>query len=146
MFYDTDDLTDGEVRLVCYRKAEKDEKRDLLPAYYFRICHERGANMGFCDLRVGYNGSTFYGGNIGYSISPIYRGHGYAAKAVRLLLKLAEKHGMEYVIITAKPDNTASCKTIENCGGIFLDVRKMPEGYGVYGSQPVMCRRYKIKL
>lgn len=146
MFYNTDDLSDGVIKLICYRHAEADEKRGYLPAYHFRICHERGAEMGFCDLRVGHNSNTFYGGNIGYSLLPQYRGHGYAARALRLLLPLAKKHGMEYVIITTAPDNIASYKTIENCGGIFLDVRELPKDNEMYGTGRTETKRYKIKL
>ena len=40
--------------------------------------------------------------------SSLHRGHHYAGKACKLLFQLAQRHGMEYVIITCNPDNYPS--------------------------------------
>ena len=139
-------LDDGVVRLVCYRKANADEKRGLLPTYHFRITLVSGGEIGFCDLRVGQNINTFYGGNIGYSISPEYRLKGYATRTVNLLLEQAKKEGMAYVLVTTTPENLASRRVIEKAGGRFIDERDIPSDHEMYGKDRRKCRRYKINL
>ena len=71
-------------------------------------CDNNGTKIGVCDLRIGHNENTYYGGNIGYGIDEEYRGHHYAGKACLLLFELARKHEWDYVIITCNPDNFAS--------------------------------------
>ncbi len=146
MFYGTGKMDDGVVRLICYRKSNADEKRGYLPAYHFRITLCSGQEIGFCDLRVGQNINTFYGGNIGYSISPEYRCKGYATRTVRLLCDLAKWDGMNYVLITTTPENLASRRVIEKSGGIFLDERDIPRDHEMYGHERRKCVRYKVNL
>lgn len=67
--------------------------------------------MGVCDLRIGYTEGLYFGGHIGYSIDPEFRGHHYAAQACELLFLLAAKHHMPYLIISCNPDNWPSRKT-----------------------------------
>ncbi len=83
--------------------------------------------MGTCDLRIGHNESVYYGGNIGYRVEEPYRGRHYAGKACLLLFELAQRHGMEYVIITCNPDNYPSRKTCEWLGGELLEITELPE-------------------
>ena len=56
-------------------------------------------------------------GHIGYSVVPWKRGRGYATQALRLMLAEARAVGLDYVEITAKPDNTASQRVILANGG-----------------------------
>ena len=81
MFYDVSDLKDSEIflKLTCTCDAQP-EKR-WLPAYYFEICLLDGTRVGSCDLRIGHNEKTYFGGNIGFGVDEAYRGHRYAAKA-----------------------------------------------------------------
>ncbi len=128
MFIDTTFLTDGEIRLTLTRTANADPEKGYVPAYHFII--ERisdGAAVGNCDLRVGHNGGTEFGGNIGYAVMPQYRGNRYATKACKLLFELAKKHDMGYVIITCATDNTASQKTCEGSGAEFLGIVDVPQ-------------------
>ena len=113
MFYDTEDLKDGEIQLRLERTAEGNPEKNWVPAYYFGICLADGTRIGQCDLRIGHNDRLYIGGNIGYGIDEGYRGHRYAAKACRLLFRQARKHGLGYVIITCDPTNTASSRTCE---------------------------------
>jgi len=126
-FLNTDFLEDDEIKLTVERLSEGNPQRKWVPAYHFNICDKDGNVMGNCDLRIGYNDNTYYGGHIGYSIDEPYRGHRYAAKACRLLFSLAKKHGMEYVIITCNPDNLPSRKTCEHLGGVLLETAELPE-------------------
>ena len=54
-----------------------------------------------------------YAGHVGYGVFPQHRGHHYAARAVRLLLPLAGKLGLDPLWITCDPENLASRRTLE---------------------------------
>lgn len=126
-FLDTDFLKTDEIQLVLKKTVEADPAKNWLPAYHFAICSPEGVQMGVCDLRIGHNKSVYYGGNIGYRIEEPYRGRHYAGKACLLLFGLAERHGLEYVIISCNPDNWASRRTCEYAGGILLEIAQLPE-------------------
>lgn len=127
MFLDTSSLKNDEIRLILEKTMDADPVRNWLPAYYFSICNPDGEKMGACDLRIGHNTNTYYGGNIGYRIEEPYRGNHYAGKACLLLFELARRHGMEYVIITCNPDNWPSRRTCEYAGGELLEIAELPE-------------------
>ena len=127
MFFDTDFLKDDEIWLRLDKVSEGNPVRNWVPAYYFTIMSHAGEEMGTCDLRIGHNDLTYYGGNIGYRVHEAYRGHQYAGKACRLLFELAKKHGLEYLIITCNPDNIASYKTCEWVGCSFVEIAELPE-------------------
>lgn len=127
MFYDTSFLKNGEIQLVLEKTVAGDPARHWLPAYHFAICDSAGTKVGVCDLRIGHNRNTYYGGNIGYRVAPPYRGHHYAGKACLLLFELARRHGMEYAIITCNPDNFPSRRTCEFAGGRLMEIVELPE-------------------
>ena len=128
MFFDTSFLKSEEISLVLERTAAANPERGWVPAYYFAICNKDGVKIGECDLRVGHNENTYYGGNIGYSINEEYRGHHYAGKACLLLFELAKLHNLDYLIISCDPDNVASRKTCEYAGGKLSEIAELPEG------------------
>ena len=68
----------------------------------------------------------YYGGNIGYAVDEPHRGHHYAAKACRLLFKLARRHELGYLIITTQPSNLPSRRTCELLGGELLEIAELP--------------------
>ena len=127
MFLDTSFLVNDEIQLCLQKTAEGNAEREWLPAYHFAICDKQGREMGGCDLRIGHNMNTYYGGNIGYHIHETYRGHHYAGKACQLLFELAKKHGMDHIIITCDPDNIASRKTCEYVGCRLVEIAELPE-------------------
>ena len=147
MFYDTGDLQDEEIRLELERTCEGMPEKNWVPAYYFGICLRDGTRIGQCDLRIGHNDRLYIGGNIGYGIDEAYRGHRYAAKACRVLFRQARKHGMDYVIITCDPWNTASAKTCELAGGKYLETVPVPEDHDMYerGYSQVMVYRFNLE-
>ncbi|MEG1972161.1 MAG: hypothetical protein RR315_03305, partial [Oscillospiraceae bacterium] len=62
-------LADGEIRLKLTGRAEENPKKGYLPAYYFDIVRiSDGARVGTCDLRVGENEGSKWGGNVGYTV------------------------------------------------------------------------------
>jgi predicted acetyltransferase len=63
------------------------------------------------------------GGHIGYGVRPSARGQGLAGWALTGMFDEARKLGLERVLITCRPDNLASQRTIEKAGGVFEDVR-----------------------
>ena len=132
MFFDTSFLENDEIRLVLNKTAPADPVRGWVPAYYFDICNLAGEKMGFCDLRIGHTQGTYYGGNIGYTIDPPYRGHHYAGKACLLLFQLAKKHDLGHLIITCNPDNYASRRTCEYAGGQLVEIARLPEDNDMY--------------
>lgn len=129
---DTGFLKDGEIELVLTRTACADEIKQWLPAYYFDIRLADGTVTGSCDLRIGHNKNTYYGGNIGYEVIPEHRGRHYAAKACLLLFELARRHSMGYVIITCSPDNIASRRTCEYAGCTLIETASLPEDNEMY--------------
>ncbi len=127
-----EDLCDGEILLKLVRSSDGQPERKYLPSYCFNICLADGTYAGYCDFRVGHNENTYYGGNIGYTVIEEHRGHHYAAKALRLLLTLAKKHGLEYILVTCEPENTASAKTCLAAGGRLLETAAIPETNDMY--------------
>ena len=146
MFYDVDDLRSDEIVLKLTKTCEAQPEKRWLPAYYFDICLLNGTPIGKCDLRIGHNEKTYIGGNIGYGIDEQYRGHHFAAKACRLLFHQAKKHGLDYLIITCDPKNTASSRTCEIAGGKFIKIEAIPQDNELYaeGKREVKIFRFEI--
>ena len=126
-FLDTGFLVSDELRLTLDHTAQADPVKGWVPAYYFDICLPDGTKVGRCDLRIGHNRKLYYGGNIGYTVFPDWRGHHYAEKACRLLFELAKRHDLGYMIITCNPDNLPSRRTCERLGGELLEIAELPE-------------------
>ena len=87
-----------------------------------------------------------YAGHIGYGVLPEHRGHHYAARAVRLLLPLAYKTGLDPLWITCDPENLASRKTLELAGAELVEIVDVPPDCIIYRKgHPQKCR-YRIML
>ena len=133
-----------ELRLRGRLPALPDAQR--VPVYDFEISFPHGREViGTVCLRVGYSRLIEYAGHIGYAIEPEYRGHHYAERAVRLILPLAWRHGMERVLITANPDNIASRRTCEHLGATLLDIADVPPSCELYQTGARQKARYIIE-
>ena len=141
-----EDLCDGEILLKLVRSSDGQPERKYMPSYCFNICLADGTYAGYCDFRVGHNENTYYGGNIGYTIIEEHRGHHYAAKALRLLLSLAKKHELEYILVTCEPENTASAKTCLAAGGRLLETAAIPETNDMYQKGRRYVNVYRFDL
>ncbi|MCL2670690.1 MAG: GNAT family N-acetyltransferase [Clostridiales bacterium] len=132
-FLNTDNLRTDEIFLRLDRTAAANPERGWVPAYHFTVCRASdAAELGFCDLRIGYTEGLYYGGHIGYTIYAPHRGYHYAAKACLLLFELARRHGMPYLYITCNPDNAASRRSCEYAGGSFVNVVDLPPDNDMY--------------
>lgn len=126
-------ITDGEIDLILDKKVPEDVEKGYVPAYFFNIVlHDKSQIIGYIDLRIGNNLNTYYGGNVGYAISPDFRGNHYALKACKLLFEVVRYHKMERVYITCNPENIASRKTIEKLGLAFVEIADLPEDNPMY--------------
>lgn len=132
-FKDFNYLTDGEIDLKIEEKTLSNEEKGYVPSYKYRITlHNSDDSIGAIDIRIGYNEGTYYGGNIGYMIEEIYRGHGYASKACKIIKDVAIAHEMNKLIITCNPDNFPSRKTCEKTGLKLKDIVDLPTYNDMY--------------
>ena len=135
------------VDLVEEQVEAADRWNQFVPSYYYGIyVHDTERRVGYCDLRVGKNDELYYAGNIGYRINQPYRGRHYAYEACRMLFALAKKKGMEDLIITCSPDNTASRKTLERLHGTYLETADVPGGHWLYLRGETVKRIYRFDL
>ena len=72
-------VKNDKIYLQLLQEMPEDKYRDYVPALNFAIVSKADNNyVGRCVLRVGHNKKTFFGGNIGYFVNEMYRGHRYA--------------------------------------------------------------------
>lgn len=141
-------LSDGDLELVLLRRYPGDPGRGYVPAYVFKMVHPgEEEELGRIELRVGDTEYLLlYGGHIGYWVAPQRRGHHYAARACKLLLPLARRHGMKEVWITCDPDNIASRRTCELVGATLVEIVDLPEDSDMYREGSRQKCRYRIDL
>lgn len=129
-----------------------DAEKGLVPAYYFwmrvRDAFEPALSIvGGIGLRVGHTRNLeMYMGHIGYTVHPPARGHGYARRAVRLLLPLARRLGISPLWITCNPENIASRRTCESAGGRLIEIVDLPEDHPAYARGERRKCRYRFDL
>lgn len=63
------------------------------------------------------------GGHIGYAVRPSARRRGHATEALRLMLDIAARRGIDPALVTCDDDNVGSRKVVEANGGVLEDVR-----------------------
>ena len=141
-------LSDGELELVLAARYPGDTASGRVPAYRFdMILVGSGTEVGHIDLRVGDTQRiAAYAGHIGYGVDPAHRGHRYAARACRLLLGLARRHGMQTLWITCNPDNAASRRTCEILGARLVEIVDLPEDSDMFQRGERQKCRYRLDL
>jgi predicted acetyltransferase/uncharacterized protein YndB with AHSA1/START domain len=124
--------------------------RDELPfGRYLRILEEQAQGIGVSPSYVpstvlfAFEGERIVGrvairhrltpylekvaGHVGYVVVPEFRGRGHAGAMLRLTLRIArDELGISRVLITCDEDNVASIRTVEKCGGVFLETVSEP--------------------
>ena len=126
-------LTDGEIELKIIEKVPANEQKGYVPIYKYKITLQGSdKSIGNVDIRIGHNENIYYGGNIGYNIDEQYRGNSYAAKACKIIKRVAIAHDMNKILITCNPNNIASKKTCVKAGLILKSVEDLPPHNSLY--------------
>jgi predicted acetyltransferase len=143
-------LSDGVLDLVVEREEPADPARQHVPCYHFGIrLHGTATTVGRIALRVGSVASTpslLTSGQVGYAIDEAHRGHGYAARACRLLRPVAVAHGLTPLVITCAPDNLASRATCERLGARLIGIFDVPPDHPMYRDGRRTVCRYEWSL
>ena len=127
-FKEFNDLTDGEIKLAARNHDQPDYDAGVLPRYAFSIIHiGDNKDIGVVYFAVDTTRRQYMRGHLSYAVSPNYRGHGYAAKACKLIKKVALAHGFARLYIGSGADNTASRKTIEKLGTSPITIDDIPD-------------------
>jgi len=147
-FLEPGELRDDDLELVCVVQGAADVSKGLVPWYEFSMRYiPSGEHMGKISLRLS-NAPRFaaYAGHIGYNVYEPFRGHRYAARAVRLLFPLAKAHGLNPLWITCGPENSASRRTCELAGGVLEEIKDLPRDTDLYERGERRVCRYKFDL
>ena len=139
-------LRDGDLRLELAGYEVNAIHR--VPTWSFCMVHaETGEELGTVRLRVGDSRHVvMYAGHVGYSVEERHRGNRYAERALRLLLPVARRLGVETLWVTCDPENVASRKTLERFGAEFVETVGVPPDCVIFQSgHPRKCR-YRIDL
>ena len=125
---ESDEFGDGGLELMLAEMLPANPKEGLLPAYRFDIRRTTDdTQVGEIGLKIGTPPNHL--GHIWYRVFPDYRGNHYAARACRLLIPLARRHGIDPLWITCREDNIASRRTCELAGAEFVGLVETPVGY-----------------
>ena len=119
-----------------------------VPTLFFQMVRiDSGQRVGEINLRLGSNPHIErYAGHIGYTVDAEHRGHRYAARATRLLMPLARKHGLNPLWLTCDPENLASQRSCELAGAKLIEIVDVPESCIIHRSgHPRKCR-YRLDL
>jgi predicted acetyltransferase len=148
VFLDPGELNDGVVRLQLVDCRPADPVKGWVPYYVFHIhSEESGHRAGEIHLRIGNTDNMrLYGGHIAYGVNPEYRGRRFAARAVRLIVPLAVRHGLSELWITCNPDNIASRRTCEAAGAEFVGIVDLPPEIDMYREGERRKCRYRLTL
>src|SRR5262249_50667632 len=106
-FHDPGKLVDDDLLLVLTETEAGDPTKAFARTYDFAIgvaCHTQPA--GRMSLRIWPSEYLIrYVGHVAYSVAPEFRGHRYAARACKLLLPLAGRHGLRSLCLGCRPRN-----------------------------------------
>lgn len=136
-------LSFGDVRLEFVRVMPGEPARGFVPYYHFRILTADGADVGHINFRVGDTEHVkLCAGHIGFAIREAFRGHHYALQACRALGPFVRSL-YRAVTLTCDPDNTASLRTIERLGAVWVDEVAVPKHDPHYQRGSRSKRRYR---
>ncbi len=138
----------GDVVDLVFEYSTKPSQENLyVPSYFYGIyLHQTKTRVGYCDLRVGHNDELYYAGNIGYRISPAYRGNSYAYYACLVLFEIAKEKNLEEIYITCSPDNIPSKITLEKLNGELIGVKDVPKEHWLYQRGETVKNIYHYRL
>jgi predicted acetyltransferase len=139
------ELEDDRIKLKIIDRNSGNE--NVIPYYYYAILLKKtNTEVGKISIRIGHNKHSYYNGNIGYEIDQQYRGHKYSLQACKLVLTVAQYHGMDYLYLTCNESNKASSKIIELLGATLVEVTIPPKDYLFYYKDMEPQKIYKLML
>lgn len=146
-FRDTGPLVDGDLELDLVSRRPADPVRRHVPGYQFEMRRiGTSLHLETINLRIGAARALCCPGQIGYQVGPSHRGHRDAARSCRLLLPLAQAHGLKVVWLTADPTNLASRRTCEIIGARYVETVRIPRDHEMYRQGARYRRRYRLPL
>ncbi len=147
-FLEPGELRDDDISLRLVATHPADLTKNWVPYYVFQIVSARtGRRAGEIHLRVGNTEHMrLYGGHVAYGVRPEFRGSHFAARALRLLLPLARRHGLSELWITCNPENAASRRTCELAGAELTEIVDLPPHVDMYQEGERQKRRYRLDL
>lgn len=123
-------FSDGEIDLTLSNEDVSDPECGIDDGYTFYIYRAKTRDyLGYVSLRLGESPALYYLGHIGYRIEAEHRGHGYAARACRLMLPLLQRLRLESVVITTNVENIPSRKTCLRLGCVLERIAPVPPEY-----------------
>lgn len=117
----------------------------ILPFYYYDIVVD-GISVGKISIRIGSNVHSYWNGHVGYEIDEAYRGHHYSLDALKLVLPVAQHHGLDRIILTCDETNTASRRIIEASGVSLIEIAIPPQEYFAWRPNKGMQCVYELTL
>jgi len=147
-FLEPGELRDDHIILHLVATKPADPTRNWVPYYVFQIVSAQTARRaGEIHLRVGNTEHMrLYGGHIAYGVRTEFRGNHFAARALRLLMPLARRHGLSELWITCNPENVASRRTCELAGAELIEIVDLPQHVDMYHEGERQKCRYRLDL
>ena len=136
---------DGTVTLRKTGEARGSADGSRLNALYYDILAE-GNRVGVCELRPDTAWAARWSGQVSYTVFPPYRGHHYALAALRLLCAEAKACGLDRLIVTCRPENAASRRTLELAGAELEGIEDVPGVHPLRASGVGRVCVYRIDL
>ena len=96
---------------------------------YYAFLNGKIAARISCRWQLEKGNLATIGGHIGYQTAPAFRRQGIMTKLLSFALERYAERGINPVFITAREDNVASRKTIENAGGVLENVIDLEDGH-----------------
>ena len=81
-------------------------------------------------------------GHMGYAVDEEHRRQGYAARAIRLMTRVADRLGQRTLWVLIEPENISSCRAVERAGFDLVDEVDSREAALALGLGPRL-RRYR---
>jgi tagatose 1,6-diphosphate aldolase len=135
-------LAGAEIDLCLRERNTVDLSTGIRESFTYDICLPGSRTaMGYVSLRLGESPELYYLGHIGYRVEEGFRGHGYAGKAVAMLLPVMNRLCLRSVVITTDTDNIPSRVTCERLGCVLERVVTIPPRYRpLCMMSPAKCR------
>ena len=95
---------------------------------YIYVREDDGKIVGMIQIRHSLNETLAkYSGHIGYSVCPSERRKGYATRMLSAALDRCREMGLTRVMLSCRPDNKGSRRTILKNGGVYDSTVREPE-------------------